>query len=74
VRLEYWNHKEEGDPIDAFDFNQYRARIGLNYQLGSRTNASLDLLRTDRSSDNRLDEYTENRVDLSVSYAWKRGL
>lgn len=73
MRFDYWNHDEQ-DPTDAFDYDQYRALIGVKYRVGSRTNASLDLLRTDRSSENRLEQYTENRLDLSVSYAWNGGL
>jgi uncharacterized protein (PEP-CTERM system associated) len=73
VGLDYWNHTED-NPLPTADFEEYRARVGLSYRLGPRTDARLDLLRTDRSADNRLDEYTENRLDLTVSYNWNRGL
>ena len=73
LELDHWSHKGQS-PIDGLDFDQYSARIGLDNRIGSRTNARLDLLQTDRDSDNPLDQYTENRVDLSISYAWNRGL
>jgi uncharacterized protein (PEP-CTERM system associated) len=73
VGLDYWDHNED-DPNDSFDFDQYAARIGFNYQLGPRSNASLDFLRTDRSADNPFQEFSENRVELGVAYRWDRGL
>lgn len=69
LRLNLWYH-EESDPVQELDFDQYRVVVGLNYRLGAKTNAGLNLLRTARNADNPSDEYTENRLDLTLSYAW----
>ena len=43
---------------------------GLTHELTTKTNLSLDLSHRDRSSDNRDDEYTENRISLTLGRTW----
>jgi len=69
LRLDLWRHKEQNAEAEG-DYDQYRVAVGFTYRLGARTNAGIDFLRTARDSDNPLDEYTENRLDLTLSYAW----
>ncbi len=73
LRFDFWYHDEK-NPEGELDFEQYRVVVGMNYRLGTRTNAGLDLLRTARNADDPLDEYTENRLDLTLSYAWRPNL
>ena len=67
-----WNEDEPEESDGNIDnrflqsSEEWNASLGVNRQLGTRTNLGLNYLYTDRQSDNDFDAYTENRVTLDL--------
>ncbi|MCP3868088.1 MAG: TIGR03016 family PEP-CTERM system-associated outer membrane protein [Gammaproteobacteria bacterium] len=49
---------------------EWLLNLGLTRPLSRRTNVSLNYLYRDRSSDDPINKYTENRISLSLSSSW----
>ena len=50
------------------DIETWRFRLGIQRPINKNTDLSLDYLYTDRRSDIAADEYTENRVTLTIRF------
>lgn len=59
--------ESEYENVD-FDSEDMRIRGALSWRVGARTYIDLELIHTDRSSSTAVNEYTENRTLLTLSY------
>lgn len=62
----YWDHSESRS--EEFDYQQDSLSFSLRYRLGSRTNLAARYSRQQRGGQDRLDDFTENRIALNLSF------
>jgi hypothetical protein len=58
--------KTESDGVDAFSDNRFDVSVGLTRNIIYRLNGRLEYRFVDQSSDNSLNDYSENRISASL--------
>lgn len=63
-----WDRSREDSDVD-YD-TTWTVGTGLTHQLGARTNLSLDVRHLRKDADSSDDDYTENRISLTLGRRW----
>ena len=71
LRWERVSDDDNPDALDNREHDTWTAGLGLTHSLARRTRVSFDYRFRHRDSDVRDDDYTENRVSLSLRTSWQ---